>query len=296
MPSSWHDAVTRLITEHPELGPAIAIHDARFRRLGLPVGIPVSVGSPAFNDRISRDFYADAVVMAGGNPLAPEYGLIAEAQQAPAPGKLEDWPRYAAAFWLSTGKPEVVLVLCPDDKVARWYAERQPIATCLPGYAPPVIVIGPGQIPVLTDPTAMAASPALAVLSVAAHGADHPAVLQAFREELLALPQPEKRKYYEFAHQLSGVTVRKILEDLVTSDLLLSSPIAIENYTKGQAEGLAEGKAEGEADAILLVLKTRGLTPTDTQRTQITGCTDLSLLRIWVTRAVTATLVDDLFD
>jgi hypothetical protein len=33
---------------------------------------------------------------------------------------------------------------------------------------------------------------------------------------------------------LSGVTVRKILEDLVTSDLLLSSPIAIENYTKGQ--------------------------------------------------------------
>jgi hypothetical protein len=190
MPSNWHDAVIRLITEHPELGPAIALRDNRFRRLGLPVGLPVSVGSPAFNDRISRDFYADAVVMAGGNPLAPEYGLIAEAQQARVPGKLEDWPRYAAAFWLSTGKPAVVLVLCPDDKVAHWYAERQPIATSLPGYAPPVIVIGPEQIPVLTDPATMTASPALAVLSVAVHGADDPAVLKAFREELLALPQP----------------------------------------------------------------------------------------------------------
>jgi hypothetical protein len=90
-----------------------------FRSCSRPVGLPVSVGSPAFNDRISRDFYADAVVMAGGNPLAPEYGLIAEAQQAPAPGKLEDWPRYTAAFWLSTGKPAVVLVLCPHDKTAR---------------------------------------------------------------------------------------------------------------------------------------------------------------------------------
>jgi hypothetical protein len=87
---------------------------------------------------------------------------------------------------------------------------------------------------------------------------------------------------------LSGVTVRKILEDLVTSDLLLSSPIAIENYTKGQAEG--------EADAVLLVLKARGLTPTDTQRTQITDCTDLDLLRTWVTRAATAVSIDSLFD
>jgi hypothetical protein len=105
-------------------------------------------------------------------------------------------------------------------------------------------------------------------------------------------PASPARKYHEFAHQLSGVTVRKILEDLVTSDLLLSSPIAIENYTKGQAEG----EAKGEADAVLLVLKTRGLTLTDAQRTRIAGCTDLSLLRTWVTRAVTTTSVDDLFD
>jgi hypothetical protein len=292
MPSNWHDAVTRLISEHPDLGPAIAGRDPRFRRLGLPAGLPVSVGSPAFNDCLSRDFYADAVVMAGGNPLDPEYGLIGEAQQAPVQGKLQDWARYAAAFWLSTGKPAVVLVLCPNDKIARWYAERQPITTSLPGYAPPAIIIGPSQIPVLTDQAQMDADPALAVLSVAAHGAGDPAVIEAFRQELVAMPPPQKRKYYEFAHQLSGVTLRKILEDLVASDLLLSSPIAIENYTKGQAKG----EAKGEADAILLVLKTRGLTPTDAQRTRITDCTDLSLLRTWVTRAVTATLIDNLFD
>jgi hypothetical protein len=109
----------------------------------------------------------------------------------------------------------------------------------------------------------------------------------AFNAELRALPQPAKRKYYEFAHMMSGITLRKILEDLVASDLLLSSPIAKENYAKGEAAG--------EAKAILLVLKTRGLTPTEVEHNRIIGCTDLNQLQDWVTRSVIVKTVGDLF-
>jgi hypothetical protein len=288
MPSLWHDAANQLFRDHPWLAPKIVRERAY---ADLPAHLTATVGSPQFNDRKSRDFYADTVVVVGGPPNDPAYGVIVEPQQSQDSGKLHDWPRYAAAFWLETGKPAWVLVFCPNHKVADWYLRRQPVATNLPDYSLPLIVIGPAQIPVITDPADVVSDAAMGVLSFVAHGDGDPAVVQAFESALVKLPPASLRRYYELAHSMSVPTLRNVLEEFMASDVLLSSPIAKENF----ALGLAEGEAKGEARAVLFVLEARGLVPSEQERATITGCTDLAQLQAWITKAVTVSSVGELF-
>ena len=51
---------------------------------------------------------------------------------------------------------------------------------------------------------------------------------------------------------------------------------------------------EGKADALLMILKRRGLALTDEQQHQIATCTDLATLDRWLDRAFSATSVDEL--
>jgi len=285
-----------MVTDHPWLGAMIMRSFPRGK--DLP-DMPATVGSPVFNDRKSADFYADAVIVVGGAPQDPAYSIIVEPQQAPDPGKLEDWPRYATALWVDTGKPVFVLVFCKDQKVADWYGDRQPIGTNLGNLALPLYVVGPAQIPAITDPGQVAEDMAMGVLSFTAHGSVSPKVVEAFKSGLTQQPPESQRKYYELAHGMSSPTLRHILEDWMASDILISSPFGKETFAKGEAKGKAEGKVEGkvegEAEAILIFLEHRGLTATQAERERISGCADIEMLRTWVTRAATVTSVGDLF-
>jgi hypothetical protein len=79
-----------------------------------------------------------------------------------------------------------------------------------------------------------------------------------------------------------------MLEALVsTTTWPVYSPFAKEHYGRG--------KAEGEAEAILLVLRARGLAVTEEQRARITACADVEQLKDWVTRAVSVESASDLF-
>ena len=65
--------------------------------------------------------------------------------------------------------------------------------------------------------------------------------------------------------------------------------------------GRAEGRAEGKAEAVLAVLTARGVPVSETVRTRVLGCHDLSTLDRWLARATTATsdgevVCEDLFD
>ncbi len=57
----------------------------------------------------------------------------------------------------------------------------------------------------------------------------------------------------------------------------------------------AEGRAEGRVEAVLRVLRVRGLAVTDEQRRRALGCTDLEVLARWHDRAVTAASAEDVF-
>ncbi|MCX2925678.1 hypothetical protein [Streptomyces sp. NEAU-W12] len=67
-------------------------------------------------------------------------------------------------------------------------------------------------------------------------------------------------------------------------------------FTRRRSEGLAGGLAAGQAGAVLLVLAQRGLDVSDDVRTRVTGCTDLGVLRLRLTRAITAPKAEGNFE
>jgi hypothetical protein len=278
MPSSWHDSVTAIFTDHPELAVEIA---TRLTGARLPAGIPVRVEAPNFNDRPSTDFQADAVIVAG-SVHAPVHAVIVEAQKRTFADKPPQWARYAAQLWIFLRCPVDVLVICPDAKSAFWYA--RPVPTTLPGYTHQPIVLPPSAVPSITSAADAAARPAMAALSVAYHGADR-AVTQAFVDSLRLLSPSHAFKYHEYAFNMAPLAVQRILEQLMKSETWpVYSPFAKETFGRGKAE------------AILDVLDARNLDVTDAERERIAGCTDQRQIKTWIRRAVTVEKTSDLFD
>ena len=142
----------------------------------LPAELPLRLAPGTFNDRPSRELIADVVIVAG-SAQHPVRGIVVGIQQDKREAKRRQWPRYAAALWLQHECPVDVLVICPDEEIARWYAE--PILTTLDGYTHRPKVLLPGRVPAITSPEDVAAIPALGVLSVAYHGINR-AVANAF--------------------------------------------------------------------------------------------------------------------
>jgi hypothetical protein len=290
MPSSWHDSVTALFTDHPELAVEIATGLTGAR---IPEGVPVRVEAPNFNDRPSTDFQADAVIVAG-SAREPVRAVIVEAQKRTLSDKPRQWARYAAQLWIFLRCPVDVLVICPDAKSAFWYARSFP--TTLPGYTHRPIVLPPSAVPAITNVGDAAARPAMAALSVAYHGANR-AVSQAFVDSLRLLSRDHAWKYHEYAYNMAPLAVQRILEELMKSDTWpVYSPFAKETFGRGREEGKKEGKAEGKAEAILSMLEARNLDVTDAERDRIAECTDLRQIETWVRRVVAVEKTSDLFD
>lgn len=69
---------------------------------------------------------------------------------------------------------------------------------------------------------------------------------------------------------------------------------------EGKAEGIAEGEARGKArtraEDILLILESRGLSPTRAERELIESCDDLGQLGTWLARALTVMTVAMVFE
>jgi hypothetical protein len=66
----------------------------------------------------------------------------------------------------------------------------------------------------------------------------------------------------------------------------------IESYVQ---VGIEQGAVADAAEKLLKLLDGRGLQPTDAQRAQVAGSTDLSQLNLWFDRAITAKTAADLF-
>jgi hypothetical protein len=80
-------------------------------------------------------------------------------------------------------------------------------------------------------------------------------------------------------------TARAILEDLMANGTYQYQSDFAKRYF---GQGKAEGEAKGKAEAIIAILETRGVEVTESARARILGCTDLTKLDAWLTRAVMA--------
>ena len=79
------------------------------------------------------------------------------------------------------------------------------------------------------------------------------------------------------------------------SMMSLSEVLRQEGEQRGQAKWEAKGRAEGKAQAVLSVLRARGLQPPPSEQNRIRGCTELSTLEQWVHRAVSASCLQEVF-
>jgi hypothetical protein len=197
-----------------------------------------------------------------------------------------------------------VLVVAPDESVARWAA--RPVETGQPGWTFAPLVLGPGAVPIVTDRAVARAAPELAMLSVLSHGqgALGAEVAMAALSIVPALDEDTAVLYYDLIRSAVSAAVGRKLEELMRIEgYQYQSEFARKYYAKGRDEGRDEGReqgreqgrVEGQAEALLCILAARGLEVSESQRARILSCTAPSTLQTWLRRAVQIDHMDDLF-
>jgi hypothetical protein len=175
------------------------------------------------------------------------------------------------------------------------------------------VVLGPDDIPAITNVEDAKRSIPLTFVSGIVHGRDRTAVRigLALAHALADSDDDGHGIYWDTFLASLSKAVRKELEMelrvLVSENWRPRSDWGKELFAKGEAKGAAkgraegivegkvEGKTEGTAVAILTVLDARGLPITPTLRKRITVCNDLPLLERWLRRVSTASSVEEAF-
>ncbi|MFC7731932.1 RpnC/YadD family protein [Actinomadura keratinilytica] len=299
MPSQVHDIPAELFRWSPK----IAGHLLAEMGIKIPDIHDATEVSESCTDHKTSEYMADAAVLL--DTQDGPWGVVVEVQRN---DRLHDkrftWPLYLATLRARHECPAALLVIAPQPSVARACAAT--IETGHPGYALTPLVLRPEHVPVMTDPDAIAADPAMGVLSAMFHaGPDDTldAVVQG-HDKIAEADRLIARRYYDWVSALLPEAARKTLREKMKTasrwysedaQAWIAEGIA-EGKAQGLAEGKAEGRAEGEAKSLLLFLEARGIEVTDEQRQRILQCADLQQLETWVRRAATVSSADELFD
>ncbi|MCB1296994.1 MAG: hypothetical protein KDB67_20305 [Gordonia sp.] len=283
MPTYLHEALAELVRQQPQFAVDLVTDLG-----GVPVPdyASVTLDSPDLTETTPIEQRADGVVTLhhdDGDDGAAALGIIVEVQLEPDYKKHYTWPAYLVSLRNRLKAPVVVLVICPRPRTARWAA--RPIHLGGNSRIEP-LVIGPADVPAITDPEVARGHPELAMLSAITHHENH-AVLDA----LFATFTPDIERSYMYADLIRTVlpdTARTYLEQLMSAPTWQpKSDFAREYFNKG--------KVEDRAEALLEVLATRSIPVTDEARRRITECTDVDQLKEWFRRAITAATVDEVF-
>jgi hypothetical protein len=256
--------------------------------LGIPIPghTNARVTSSDLTDVAPTEYRADTVIT-----LSDDTGLVlavvVEAQRRIDPRKRQTWPVYVATLHARLGCPIILLIVCPAQSVATWCAE--PIIVGTPGLTLTPVVLGPNDVPVVTDTDQAKRQPELAVLSAMTHGARHrDPVFHALLTALDVLGPDHADLYADLVLAALPTAARRLLEEfMTTTSHRYQSDFARRYFDRGEARG--------EADAVVAVLEARGIDVPKDVRERITSCTDLDQLKAWVRRAVTVHTAQDLF-
>ena len=235
---------------------------------------------------------ADLVVVLEG-PLG-KLAVVVEVQLAWDGGKLWSWPQYLAGLRGRLKCPVLLLVVTPDESVARQAA--MPIELG-PGSAITPKVLLASAVPEVLDAEAARRNPELAVLSVMGHAAAGN-VLELAKVALGALgglDDDRARTYADLMLAVLPEAARRAMEALMQSGYEYQSDFAKKYVAQGRQEGEAAGEAHGKAAAVLAVLRARGIAVDAAAEQRIAECMDLAQLDRWITEAVKVTRVAELF-
>ncbi len=292
MPKLTHETIVQLVRNAPNLiGDLLDPYDPEGR--SSPTSIRITQAE--FVDLNHAEYRADDVLVYGDDPDAPVRARIVEVQLLIDRRKPDRWQLHVAGFRVRYRCPVDLVVIALDPEVAAWAASTFKAGLSPGAQSLTPDVIGPSQIPVITDPAEARRNPELAVLSLIAHGdepgAEHIAV--AAIDGAQGLDNDRAAVYLDVVFARLGEVARAALETLMqTGHYEFQSDIARSWFSKGKAEGEAEGeakgKAEGEAKVLLQLMELRHLEVTPHIRERILGTTDCAQIELWVSRVLDA--------
>jgi hypothetical protein len=274
-----HDALVELFKNRPLLAPEIL---AEVLGVLLP---PFSVARLAATDLTEiqpAEYRADAVVVLfdGDTPIRV---VVIEVQLAIDPRKRFSWPAYVVNARAAHSCPADLLIIAPDPAVAGWCAEPIPIGA--PGFVLYPPVLGSSAVPVVTEAEEADLRPELGVLSAIAHGKTEQgvAIASAVVPAILKLDDDRAKLYIDLVYNSFGEAARRRVTEM------------IKGY-EYQSDFAKKYVAEGRAEALLTVLRARGIVVPDAVRERIFAERDSKQLERWLEKATAAASVSEVFD
>lgn len=265
-------------------------------KLTLPAWEQVRVESGELTEITPTEYRADAAVVftAADRPVL---AVVSEVQLNRDRTKRWSWPTYVANLRARLRCPTILLVICPDPATAGWCAT--PIDIGHPDWVLRPLVVGPAQVPVVTDPRQAGQTPELAVLSAIAHGAgpEQERIFRATLSGLQTVDQEHLDLYTDLMLAVLPEAARHCLEEMVNiATYEPQSDFFRRRIAQAAASAAAQAAAQADAAALLSVLAARDIEVTDDARDLITSCTDLVQFEDWIRRAATASSLADVFD
>ncbi|MGW3657898.1 hypothetical protein ACWD6R_20345 [Streptomyces sp. NPDC005151] len=287
MVSSPHEAMHRIFQEYPGLFSRVS------EVLGVAIAPPTSVTVMPTDLTENRPLERRVdtllrIEMEDGEPFL----LAIEAQGKKDPDKPASWGYYYMYLLNKYRLQALLLVVCQDRATAEWAARPtvfgsvgHPIITLCP------LVVGPHNMPVITDVAEARKDLALATLAAITHAGDPDigAILKTLSAALREAPEAIVDPIVELTAQgLGNRPAAQQWRNLVAVDLsFYTSPLSEEIRDEGRAEGIAR--------SILLLLAQAGIDVPDETRERIMGCSDLDTLSRWLLRAPAASSIEDIF-
>jgi hypothetical protein len=295
MVSSSHEAMHRIFQEDP------GIFARTLRTLGIPFPDPVAVSLlPTDLTEIQPLERRVDTLLQFDTASGASYLLAVESQGRKDPDKPATWAYYIAHLYAKYHLPPVLLVTTQDRATAAWASAPITVGIAAwPTLTVRPLVLGPHNVPVITDSVTAAEDVPLATLSVITHGKDPnaAAILKALATALKTIDEDTAQIFAELTELgLGTVPAAHLWRDLMSVDLnFFRSETSQRIRDKGREEGQEEGQVKARAEDILRILDRRGVELTDGERDRIVRCTDLAELGLWFDRVLDVDNADDLF-
>ena len=224
------------------------------------------------------------------------YLLVVESQGKPDERKRGSWPYYLSYLHEKYRCEPVLIVVTQNSATARWAAEpiHLGVQAC-PSLTVRPFVLGPDNVPVITNARDAERDPTLAVLSAMTHGRGPRAagILESLAAALKTIDADSAAVFVQFVDScLADPQAQQMWRDLMTAmQYFWRHPLA----QQVREEGREEGRIEDRAEMTLNILRWRGIEVPDAVRVRVESCSDLDQLQTWAKRAVLATNAEDLF-
>ena len=281
MPSQLHEALLLLFRNRPQLAPEL-LRDAL--HVELPRFTEARIESAELTDIQPAEYRADLVVLLYEG--VPVLGIVVEVQLGADEDKWYSWPVYAAGLRARIRCPVCLLVVTPEEAVARWAS--RPIELGGGNRFVP-LVLGPSGVPEVTSEEVARADPELAVLSAMAHGQDAD-VDKALRIAVAAmaasvgLDAERSTLYFDLVAASLGAAARKALQSMDLTKYEYQSEFARRYIAQGEARGDAKGRAE----LVLKLMAIRFGPPTQEVVARVRAAS-VAELDVFAERVLTAT-------